>query len=96
MDQTRLVGTWRKITVSRCSRVYPDDLRFDGNGLLFGRQETAGAFALWDAGTFEVAGPGTIRISTANDAVVAYAAVLRDDVLTFTDPDGCEFSYRRA
>lgn len=90
-----LVGNWEKITDSPCSQTYPDTLEFRERGLYAGHQQAPGAFTLWDAGTFQVAEPGQIRISTANDAIISYQFSLVDDELTFTDPGGCEYKYRR-
>jgi hypothetical protein len=90
-----LEGNWEKITHSPCSQTYPDTLQFGQGGLYTGHQHDPGAFTLWDAGTFQVAGPGQIRISTANDAIISYKFSLRDNELTFTDPGGCAYKYRR-
>lgn len=97
MPQTmaELVGGWIKITRSECSAPYPDRLRFAENGLYAGEKDPPGTFTLWDAGTWQVAGVGQIRISTANDAVIAYRFTQSGDRLRFVDPDGCEFEYRR-
>ncbi|MCS6953109.1 MAG: hypothetical protein RMK57_11950 [Bryobacterales bacterium] len=90
-----LVGSWLKITRSECSALYPDRLRLAANGLYTGEKDPPGAFTLWDAGTWEVSGPGQIRISTANDAIITYRFTHSGDRLRFVDPDGCEFEYRR-
>ena len=93
---TDLVGIWEKITSSPCSRAYPRRLEFRENKLYFGHVDTPGAFAMWDAGTFELVDDRQMRLSTANDAVVGYRFSLSSDVLTFVDPQNCEFKYRRA
>jgi hypothetical protein len=90
-----LVGNWTKITRSECSAIYPDRLQFSDNGLYAGQKDPPGSFTLWDSGSWEISGPEQIRISTANDAVIAYRFRQSGDILHFTDPDGCEFEYRR-
>lgn len=91
----QLVGNWKKITHSSCSHVYPDTVQFQESGLYFGQKDPPGTFTQWDAGTFEVVGPKQIKISIANDAIVTYKFSILNNVLTFIDPDGCEYSYRR-
>ena len=56
----------------------------------------AGVLRLWDQGRWQVTGPGQMSLSPANDEVVTYAYSLSDGTLTFTDPSGCRFSYRRS
>jgi hypothetical protein len=92
---SQLVGIWEKFTSSTCSQVYPDTLQFQENGLYFGQKDPPGTFSYWDVGTFEVLSPKQVKISTANDAIVAYDFSISQDVLTFKDADGCEFKYRR-
>lgn len=91
----KLVGNWEKITDSTCSQTYPDTIQFQERGFYFGQNEPPGTFTQWDVGTFEVVGPDQIEISTANDAIVTYKFSMAEDVLAFTDPDGCEYKYRR-
>jgi len=92
-----LVGTWRKITTSRCSVIYPDDIEFRRRGLYTGMKgEGRRVFTLWDAGEYRVLSENEIRISTANDALITYRFTMSGDTLTFVDKDGCEFKYRRA
>jgi len=90
-----LIGTWEKLTESPCSQLYPQSLRFEATGNYYGQPALAGGFTLWDTGTFEVAEPTRVKLSTANDAVVAYAFSLAHGVLTFTDAQGCAVSYRK-
>ena len=92
-----LVGTWQKVTRSRCSETYPDELEFRANGIYFGRRGDSGQeFTVWDAGGYRVLGGDRVRISTANDAQIAYEFSLSGGVLRFVAPDGCRFEYRRA
>ncbi len=96
MPVSPLIGTWVRIDPATCGSIYPDAIRFEASGLYFGRKEPPGSFTLWDAGTFEVVGGRSIKISTANDAIIAYGYAIEDDVLSFSDAQGCRFSYRRA
>lgn len=93
---SKLVGAWRKTSHESCAAGYAASLRFEANGLYFGESEPPGAFTWWDNGTWRLVAPGTLALSTANDAVVRYAYALAGDALTFTDPSGCRFSYSRA
>ena len=88
-------GAGKKSTRSTYSHPYPDTIQFREGGLYFGQKDPPGTFTQWDAGTFEVIDSEQIRVSTANDAIVAYGFSLSNNVLKFVDPDGCEFSYRR-
>ncbi len=95
MDE-RLVGRWEKVTRSACADRYPDELELRANGIYEGRKGDAGGqFTIWDAGIFRPRG-SSVEISTANDAHVSYQFSLAGEVLTFVDPSGCRFEYRRA
>ena len=51
----------------------------------------------WDAGIYRLEeGQRTLVLSTATDALVRCAIDLREDHFVVTDPDGCQFAYRRA
>ena len=91
-----LAGNWTRITQSECAQIYPDSIDFQPGRLYFSQQEQPGTFTLWDVGTYEVVDPQHVQISTANDALITYRFSIQEDVLTFTDPQDCEFSYRRA
>jgi hypothetical protein len=91
----RLVGVWRKSGGGACADGYAAHLRFEPNGLYFGNTDPPGAFTWWDGGTWQVTAPGRLAMSTANDAVVTYDYAVEGDALRFTDPAGCQFSYRR-
>ena len=95
MPQT-LIGTWQKMTSSRCSEAYPDRIEFRENGLYFGRKDPPGSFTIWDAGKFTVTGENRVQISTANDANLTYGFSISKGVLTFLDSEECEFQYRKA
>lgn len=92
---TQLVGNWEKITHSACSEVYPDRIQFLEGESYFGHKDPPGTFTRWDVGTYEIASPRKIKISTANDAIITYQFDMTDGVLAFIDPEGCEFKYRR-
>ena len=91
----QLVGNWEKITHSECDQLYPDTIQFQEGGLYYGQKDPSGTFTQWDVGTFEVVDPKQIKISTANDAIIIYEFSISNDVITFIDPDGCEFKYRK-
>lgn len=91
----RLYGKWEKIAGPACSGRYPQRIEFERGGLYKAQPEQPGRFTIWDIGTYVVAGPSELRMSTAGDAVVPYGFSLRDEVLMFRDPQGCEYSYRR-
>lgn len=90
-----LVGTWERVEAPACAARYPLHLRLEGNGLYRGRPAPPAQAAWWDLGLWRVTGPGRVAISTANDAVLTYAYSLKGDRLTFTDSEGCRFSYHR-
>jgi hypothetical protein len=91
----QLIGDWEKTTISLCSQAYPDRIRFQPNGLYFGQKDPPGTFSVWDVGKYMVINEKQVSISTANDANVTYESSIFDDVLTFIDPESCEFQYRR-
>lgn len=88
-------GEWQKITQSDCSRLYPQRIRFADNGLYFGEADPPGSFTTWDVGTYELTGETEIRLSTANDEVVAYQVQRSANQLRIIDLDGCEFVFER-
>jgi hypothetical protein len=92
---SQLVGHWEKLTDSPCSRVYPKLLEFRAEGLYSGTGIEPGNAPGWDIGTWQIAGPTQVKISTVNDAVITYEFSLSGDILTFVDLDKCEFRYRR-
>ena len=90
-----LVGSWRKDGAHNCKMLYPDRIELRANGLYHATSEDRGRHPYWDSGTYEILSPGTVKISTANDAEILYKFNIVDDKLTFEDPAGCRFSYRR-
>ncbi|MFI7413616.1 hypothetical protein ACIBU0_33655 [Streptomyces sp. NPDC049627] len=98
--ESALVGRWVKMpreetSGAACDRRYPEILEFLP-GTYLGTRGAGQGFIVWDAGIWREDGPGAVRIATASDELAQYGYVLSDDVLTFRDADGCEFSYRRA
>jgi hypothetical protein len=94
-DNTRFVGTWRKAENPDCAALYPAVLQLEANGLYRGHAEPPAQFTTWDVGTWRATDADHLAISTANDAVVNYGFQLAGNTLSFTDPGGCRFSYRR-
>jgi hypothetical protein len=89
-----LVGTWRKIDSPECATRYPQELEFR-EATYLARKGPGQGFIVWDAGGYAIVGPGTIKIDTASDEQVVYRFAETHDLVTFTDPSGCEFRYRR-
>jgi hypothetical protein len=89
-----LIGSWEKEPGGECDRHYPDFLEFS-QATYRGTKGEGQDFIVWDAGTWQMEGPDQVRISTASDELVVYQVTATDDVLTFRDPEGCQFSYRR-
>jgi hypothetical protein len=95
MSPSALIGTWTRVTSSDCSRQYPATIRFEERGVYFAQPEAPGGFATWDSGSFTVSSASQVAISTANDAIITYQYALGASTITFVDPDGCRFEYRR-
>ena len=95
MPNQNILGAWDKVSTAGCAAQYPHSIRFESSGLYFGESDPPGEFTQWDAGTHEITGPDTVKISTANDAVITYRFSVDGETLKFVDPDGCEFSYRK-
>lgn len=93
-SQKSLVGIWKRLTTTKCSEIYPDDLEFTKRGTYVGKKrQGAGEFTWWDSGEYEVLTENQVKISTANDAEIIYRFSIFGNVLTFVDEDGCEFQY---
>jgi hypothetical protein len=89
-----LIGRWEKLPGSDCDRAYPDTIEFF-EATYLGAKGSGQAFIVWDAGTWQADARGSVRISTASDELVRYEYSVSGDVLSFRDPAGCQFSYRR-
>ena len=95
VGDSRLVGGWQRNAAPPCAARYPVRWQVAANGLYTGQAETAGEFTTWDSGTWRVREPGRLALSVASDEVVTYGYSLVGELLSFTDPQGCSFSYRR-
>ncbi|MCU0527718.1 MAG: hypothetical protein MUF72_23215 [Elainella sp. Prado103] len=89
------VGTWQKVTIDECSRLYPDILQFTADQLYSSQAAPDQEFTLWDVGEYKVVSDREVKISAANDALLTYQYSLVDDRLTFQDANHCEFQYRK-
>lgn len=92
------LGTWVKVTRNECGEKYPEQIQFTERGLYFDKsEETAESryHTVWDVGRFELNDSRHVKLSTSNDAEIVYGFSATPDTLTFKDPDGCEFAYRR-
>jgi hypothetical protein len=90
-----LAGKWKKVSSEPCDQSYPDEIEFSERPRYLAKKGPGQGFICWDAGDYEVLGKDQVKISTATDAQVLYKFTLSGDSLTFKDPDGCEFTYRR-
>src|SRR5215218_2433694 len=94
-NDMNILGNWTKLKGSNCSEKYPDRIEFKKNGIYQGEaSDEATMHPVWDAGTFELKG-NAISISTSNDAVINYAIVMDNEIVSFNDPDGCVIKYKR-
>lgn len=91
----RFIGLWIRITNLPCSMGYPTQIEFRKNGLYWGTGSKSAPSPGWDVGTWQLASLSEVKISTAHDAIMTYKFSLKNDLLTFIDPAGCEFKYRR-
>ena len=91
----RLAGKWKKVSTSQCDESYPAEIEFSERPRYLAKKGQGQGFICWDAGTYEEKGTDQVKISTATDAQILYRFSINGDTLTFTDPDGCEFKYRR-
>ena len=90
-----LMGLWQKQKGSPCSEAYPDQIELGERTQYRAHKGPQQRFICWDAGGWEVVTKNQIRIQTASDEFVLYGFSVSGDVLTFLDPTGCEFRYRR-
>ncbi|MDP9316924.1 MAG: hypothetical protein M3R24_39725 [Chloroflexota bacterium] len=95
VDPGRLAGTWQRVTNTSCAAPYPTTLEFQANGIYHG-SIADGSFSLWDVGVYRLEHGDRITITLANDAEAGYGLRMSDQTLTFTDNNGCTFTYRRA
>lgn len=88
-------GNWKKTSAEQCANKYPDEIEFQERPRFLARKGPDQGFIWWDAGSYEIVGNDQVKISTATDEQVIYGARLEGDLLTFTDKEGCTFSYKR-
>ena len=90
-----ILGSWKKITDADCSAKYPAGILFNKDGTFKAKGSSrSGLYPVWDVGSYSQSG-AIVSMSTSNDAVIRYTTLLRKDILTFEDPEGCRFSYVR-
>ena len=90
-----LVGNWILVPKDQKDiQDYPAHIEFreDGSYLVPMDNEV---FRQWQSGDYEVIDEETIKIQTANDAMVSYRCRLVEDQLTFTDETGIKVTYHR-
>jgi hypothetical protein len=93
--QSPLVGKWTKVSTERCAEAYPEDVEFFEATYLGKKGPSGQRFIVWDAGEYEVTEPGRVKIGIATDEQVPYTFSISENVVTFVDPAGCRFEYRR-
>jgi hypothetical protein len=92
----KLLGRWKKITNTKCSEIYPDDLEFMDKDIYVGRKgQEAVKLSYWDTGAYQILTDDQVKISAANDAEVIYKFSISANTLTFMDKDRCEFRYQK-
>jgi len=90
-----IVGKWEKATNTECSDRYPERIEFKANGIYYGKTSSNSEFhPIWDVGSFHWKGE-FLSMSTSNDAVIDYKVLLKDDILSFQDMDGCRVEYKK-
>jgi hypothetical protein len=89
-----LRGRWRKETDEPCAAQYPVEIEFKEATYLAAKGPEQG-FITWDAGIYRVEPEDRVLVSTATDELVPYQYDEEGERITFTDPGGCQFSYRR-
>ncbi len=93
--QKNFVGKWKKISSVSCAAAYPDDIEFFTATYLGKKGSSGQRFIVWDAGGYQVLQGDLVKIDTATDQQVLYKYSISQDILTFVDPTGCEFQYRK-
>ena len=90
-----LAGTWHKVSTQACAEKYPATITFS-TGTYRGVRGPDQGMVWWDAGIYRLEGSRRLMLSVATDELIAYGVEVRDDAeLVVTDPDGCQFVYRR-
>ena len=89
------IGQWERVTFSPCSQIYPTQLEFYEDGLYSGTGAQPGSSPGWDVGTYDIVSSSQVKISVVNDAVLTYEYAIADDMLSFVDPESCQFQYQK-
>lgn len=93
-DVNPLVGSWEKVNPSKCSQMYPDVIEFSANGVYQTQSEVTSVAMAWDAGTYAV-DRQIVKIANALEVSKPYRFVIKNEIVTFEDEQGCRFPYRR-
>ncbi|WP_265989970.1 hypothetical protein [Larkinella insperata] len=89
-----LVGAWQKISPAPCSQGYPNVIEFTANGVYQTQSEETAVPQVWDTGTYEV-DRQLVKIANAREVARTYRFVIKNEMVTFEDDQGCKFPYRR-
>ncbi|RRB06770.1 hypothetical protein [Larkinella rosea] len=89
-----LIGSWEKVSGLKCSEVYPNVIEFSANGIYQTQSEVTSATMAWDAGTYAV-DRQIVTISNTQEVSKHYRFVIKKEMVTFEDDQGCKFPYRR-
>jgi hypothetical protein len=88
-----LVGRWRRVDDGGSPTPYPREVEFFADRTYRGTGDSSRR-PVWDEASFDVLGNGSVRIRTAHDRSVTYAARRSGDLLTFAADDD-RVTYRR-
>ncbi|MGV3556793.1 hypothetical protein [Larkinella arboricola] len=91
---SELIGAWQKVSPAPCSAVYPNVIEFTANGIYQTQSEETSVPQVWDTGTYEV-DRQIVKISNAQEISRTYRFVIKNEMVTFEDDQGCKFPYRR-
>ena len=93
--QKSFAGKWKKISSIPCATRYPDNIEFFNATYLGKKGQSGQGFIIWDAGGYQVLQEDQVKIDIATDQQVLYKFSISQDILTFVDPTGCQFQYRK-
>src|SRR4029453_1357047 len=79
--RTELIGRWRRVGDEPAADAFPREVEFFADGTYRAAADGTRRGA-WDEASFDVLDDGSVRIETANDRKVRYAADLDHDELT--------------
>ena len=89
-----LIGSWQKVSSEPCSAAYPNVIEFTANGVYQTQSEETSVQQVWDTGMYEV-DRQIVKISNAQEVSKTYRFVIKNEMVTFEDDQGCKFAYRR-